>query len=98
MTIITLFSTGWMVTGSLAETIQRSAVHDALKDRLASICVAQFEQSAIHATAIDALKDTQEWQRGDYVQETGRATMPGSDGSEGFVADECAERIIAQAG
>ena len=97
-TSVTLASTGWMVSSSLAETMQENAVHDALKERLAAICVAQFEARAKNPDAIvDDLMDQADWQRGDYVASHGWATMPGRDGSERFVANECAERILSDA-
>ena len=95
---ITLASTGWMVTSGLAETMQQNAVHNALKERLATICVAQFEEQAKNPEAIvDDLMEKADWQRGDYIASHGWATMPGSEGSERFVANECAEKILADA-
>lgn len=96
--MITLLSTGWMVTSGLAETMKETAVHNAMKNKLASICVAQFERSANQDAVIDKLKSRQEWERGNFVAERGWATMPGSESSESFVANECAERIVEQTG
>jgi len=96
VTTIVLFSTGWMVTSGLADRMQRDAVHDALKNQLASICVAQFKESSDQQTMVTAMQKVQTWERGDFVSEQGWATMPGQKDSESFVANECAARIIAQ--
>ncbi len=87
---VILFATGFAVTSSTAEQQARSTAQSAVAESLAKICVAQFEMAPDKATKLAAMKDLSSWQRGNYVQDQGWATMPGSDSSAGSVASECA--------
>jgi hypothetical protein len=86
---IVIFSAGWVVTKGKAEQMAKQAV----VDKLASICVAQFLQDANKEERLKELKATDSWQRDSYVEKGGWATMPGEDSPDSMVADECAKRL-----
>jgi len=87
--LIVIFSAGWVVTNGKAEQMANQAV----VDKLASICVAQFLQDPNKEERLKELKATDSWQRDSYVEKGGWATMPGEDSPYSMVADECAKRL-----
>ena len=86
---IVIFSAGWVVTKGKAEQMAKQAV----VDKLASICVAQFLQDPNKEERLKELKATDSWERDSYVEKGGWATMPGEDSPDSMVADECAKRL-----
>ena len=93
--LIVIFSTGWAVTSSSADKKAEEMVEDAVIDRLASIGIAQFHQDPDRETQLNELKETDSWKRGDYVEETGWATMPGDESPDPKVADEVARQLMS---
>jgi hypothetical protein len=83
---------GWVTGGTARETAEEMA-EKAVVDRLAPICVVQFLQDPEKDKKLKELKDTSSWQRGDYVQKQGWATMPGEKEPDREVADACAGRL-----
>ena len=83
---------GWVTTGTAQEMTA-----NAVAQRLAPICVDQFNQDPQKDQKFTELKDTSSYKRDDYVKDQGWATMPGEANSDGIVADECA-RLIVQNG
>ena len=62
---------------------------------LTPICVAQFQRSPKAAASLAALKETKDWEQGDFVRHGGWATMPGASGEASHeVAKACAEVLI----
>ena len=88
--LIVIFSTGWVMTSGSA----KAKAEEAVVDRLAPICVAQFLKEPGKEERLKALKDLSRWKRGDYVKEGGWATMPGSESPNPEVVDECARRLM----
>jgi len=84
---------GW-VTSSTAKGIEEEMSQAAVVDRLAPICVAQFNHDAEKAEKYKELKKTDSWDRGDYVLKQGWATMPDEKKPNREVADKCADLII----
>ena len=88
--LIVIFSTGWVVTSSSAEEMGEKAV----VDRLAAICVAQFQQDPNSEERLKELKETNSWKRDEYVEEGGWATIPGDESPDRKVAEECARQLM----
>jgi hypothetical protein len=63
---------------------------------LTPICVAQFKGQVpeMRTTKLAALKDVRSWERGDYVEKQGWATMPGSKEPDDEVAGACAAELM----
>lgn len=90
LTIIVGFAWGGWVTGGSAQRMS----DDAVVQRLAPICVGQFNQDPGKALKLAELKKMSSYQRDDYVKEQGWATMPGEEQPNSKVADECAKLLI----
>ena len=82
-----------MTSGS-AQTKAEQIAEDAVIDRLAPICVVQFEQDPEKDQKLKELKEMSSYQRGDYVKKQGWATIPGEKEPDSKVADECAKRLV----
>lgn len=96
--IITLyfgFSRGGWMLGSSAQTLADRAAEDAVVERLASICVAQFNQDPLHPEKLAELEEiTTSTQRALYVEDQGWATMPGEAAPDNRVAADCAGQLL----
>lgn len=90
------FGAGWVVTsGSAAEMAKKQGEKAALA-ALTPICVAQFKGQTpeLRTTQLAALKDARSWERGDFVEKQGWATMPGSKEPDDEVAAACATELM----
>ena len=90
------FSAGWVVTGGSARKMADQQGEKAVIAALTPICVAQFKGQTpeVRTTQLAALKGESSWQRGDYVEKQGWATMPGGKEAEDDVADACAAELM----
>jgi hypothetical protein len=79
---------GW-VTGGTAEEMAENAV----VQRLAPICVGQYNQDPGKEQKLVELKETSAWKRSGYVKDQGWATMPGEEFPDSQVAAECAKLL-----
>ena len=96
--LIAIFSLGWVVTSSSAETKAEEVAEKAVLDRLVPIAVLQFMQDPDkeeHLKELEKLDFYGTPDRSDYVQKQGWATMPGEKKPDSQVADECARQIMA---
>ncbi len=84
---------GW-VTGGTAKEMAAEAAKTAVVDRLAAICVEQFNQDSEKVQKFEKLKEASDWNRRDYVEEQGWATMPGEKEADSKVAGKCAELLV----
>ena len=88
------FSWGGWVTGSTAQKMAEQMAEDAVVGRLAPICVEQYNQVSEKDEKLKELKETNSWQRDDYVEKQGWATMPGENEADNKVAKKCAELLV----
>ena len=93
-TMVIGFSWGGWVTESTARSMAEQTGDSAVVKRLAPICLVRFEQDPERARKLKVVKDTDTWQRGDYVKKQGWATMPGEREADGKVADECVKLLM----
>jgi hypothetical protein len=93
------FSAGWVVTGGSAREMAAQQGEKAVIAALTPICVAQFKGQIpdVRTTQLAALNGESSWQRGDYVEKQGWATMPGSKEANDEVADACATELLKAA-
>ena len=87
---------GW-VTGSSAQKMAEELAQNTVVARLAPICVEQFNQDSEKDQKLTTLKETKSWERDDYVEKQGWATMPGENEADSKVAAKCAE-LLAELG
>jgi hypothetical protein len=89
------FSADWVVTAGTAQEEAERTAQEAVVEKLVPICVAQFEQDPTKAEDLKKLKAESSWARGDFIEEQGWATMPGSESANTDILDECAEKIMS---
>lgn len=94
LTAIVGFVWGGWVTDSTAQRMARDAAQDAVTERLASICVAQFNQAPGNGAKLDELRNASTYQRDDYVRDQGWATMLDEDSPDRLVVDECVKLLM----
>ncbi len=88
------FAWGGWVTGSTAQNMAEELAQRAVVARLAPICVEQYNQDSEKDEKLKELKETNSWQRDDYVEKQGWATMPGEKEADSKVAGKCAELLV----
>jgi hypothetical protein len=91
LTMIVGFNWGGWVTSSKAELMAEEAV----VERLALICVDQFQQDPETEQKLIEFVETSSYKQDDYVRDQGWATMFGDEEPDKNVADTCA-KLIAQ--
>lgn len=95
LTLYLGFSRGGWVTGGTARQMAEITSQSAVVERLAPICIAQFNQDPQKDQKLGELKAlTSSYQRSRYVIEQGWATMPGETRADDKVAAECAQRLM----
>ena len=83
---------GW-VTGGTAQQLAERATEKAVRDRLAPICVAQFNRDLEKDQKLKEMKKMETYNRGDYVKKQGWSTMPGEKDSHYAVSEKCADLL-----
>jgi hypothetical protein len=89
------FGWGGWVTGGTAAKDSIAASHTAVVTALAPICVERFRAQPDAMMKADALMKASSWERGNLVEKSGFATMPGSKTADTDVARACAEALAA---
>ncbi len=95
LAIIGFALAGW-VTGGTAQEMAKEKADKAVVDRLAPICVTQFQQDPNKEERLKELKKLDSWKRGDFIKKQGWATIPGEKKPDRNVADECARRLLVE--
>lgn len=91
------FGWGGWVTGGGASKMAAMAANDAKVAALAPICASRFSAQDNSAVKIAELAKASTWDRGNVIEKSGFATMPGSKTADSDVARACAELIAATA-
>jgi hypothetical protein len=91
------FNVGGWYTGGGAAAMAKEAAADAVSERLASICVAQFNRDSDKAQKLKEMKDKDSWDKARYIEKQSWAIMPGEDKPDSRVADACAKQLAAKA-
>jgi hypothetical protein len=94
LTMIIGFAWGGWVTKKTAQTLAQNMADEAVAERLAPMCVLQFNADPGKDQKLGELKAGSSWSRGDYVQKQGWATMPGEEQPDRKVAEECAKLLM----
>ena len=88
------FAWGGWVLGGTAQEMAEEMAENAVVARLAPICVEQFKQDSEKDQKLKDLKKEDSWNRNDYVEKQGWATMPGEKNPDSKVAKKCAELLV----
>jgi hypothetical protein len=94
LTMIVGFNWGGWVTGSTAQRMAEVTAQNAVVQRLAPICVAQFNQDPEKDQKLQELKAVSSYQRNGYVKDQGWATMLGEENSDNKVTTECVKLLM----
>jgi hypothetical protein len=94
LTMIIGFAWGGWVTGGTARQLAEDMARDAVVERLAPICVSQFNQDPERSLKLEELKKVSGYERRSYVQDQGWATMPGEEEPDRKVVDECVKLLM----
>jgi hypothetical protein len=93
LTMIIGFSWGGWVTGRTATSLADSAATRARSELAASICVSRFMGAADAGVKLAELKAVSSWQRDDFVEKGGWATVSGSDEPVRGAAELCSTTL-----
>ena len=94
LTMIIGFNWGGWVRGGVAEKMATTTAQAAVVQRLATICVAQFNLDQAKDQKLTELQATSSYERAKYVTTQGWATMPGEEKPESRVGDACAKQLM----
>jgi hypothetical protein len=94
LTMVIGFSWGGWVTGGSAQKTTSTAAQASVVQRLAPICVAQFNMDPDRETKLAELQGASSYQRSTYVKTQGWATMPGETAPDNRVAEACAKLLM----
>ena len=94
LTMIIGFAWGGWVTGRTSRQLAKDLAQDAVTERLSLICVAQFNRDPAKETKLQELNQVSGYERRNYVQDQGWATMPGEEGPDRAVAEECVKLLM----
>lgn len=83
-----------MGDGGTARSMAQTMAEDAVVKRLAPMCVVQFNRDPGKDQKLKELEKTDSWQRSEYVEKQGWATMPGEETPDSKVASECARLLM----
>lgn len=87
------FSWGGWMTGGGAQKLATTAANTAVVQRLAPICVAQFQADPAKVEKLAELKALNSYQQSDYVTKQGWATMPGEEKPDFKIASACVKLL-----
>ncbi len=94
MAIIIGFAWGGWVLGSNSLDMGEDMAQTAVLERLAPICVAQFNQDPERDKKLKELKEIDSWKRGEYIRKQGWATMPFEKEPDSRISDRCSDLIL----
>lgn len=96
LTLIIGFNWGGWVVGSTSLSVGEKMARDAVVERLAPICLFQFNEDPQREEKIVTLKAKTSWDRGKYIENQGWATMPSEEKPDRSVATKCSQLIIEE--
>ncbi len=88
------FGFGGWVTGGTARDMAVESGEDAVADRLAPICLYQFNQDPEKDQKLAEFKELSSRLRNEYVAEQGWAKIPGEKEPDSAVARVCARQLM----
>ena len=88
------FSWGGWTTSATASSTAKSQADKAVVMALAPICAERFKREANVQANTDALKKVSSWQRGEFIEKGGWATMATGGTASPGVGNACAELLV----
>jgi hypothetical protein len=93
ITMVIGFNWGGWVRGSTSISMGEKMARAAVVERLAPICVSQFNKDPLREENFLALKGKSSWEQEKYIKTQGWATMPYEETPDSMVAAKCSELI-----
>jgi hypothetical protein len=93
-TMLVGFMWGGWVLGSTAQSMAEKTAEEAVTKRLATFCVILFNQDPTKDQKLSELKTISYWDRTQYIEKQGWATMAGEEKPDRKVAGECANLLM----
>jgi len=93
ITMIIGFNWGGWVRGSTSVNMGEKMARSAVAERLAPICVSQFNKDPQREENLLTLKGKSSWEQEKYIKIQGWATMPTEKTPDSMVAAKCSELI-----
>ena len=94
LTMIVGFNWGGWVTGGSAQKTAETMARNAVIERLAPICVAQFNLDPDKALKLGEMNELSSYKQRQYVQDQGWATISGEEKPERNVATACTNLLL----
>jgi hypothetical protein len=88
------FGFGGWVLGSTSDQAGRATARIAVAERLAPICVAQFNLDPEKETKLIEMRKMSSWTLEDYIKKEGWAKMPYEVQTDDMVINKCSELIL----
>jgi DNA-binding NarL/FixJ family response regulator len=96
LTMVVGFNWGGWVTGGTAQKTAETMAMDAVIQRLAPICVAQFDQDPQRDEKLAELREiSNSWERNTYVKDQTWTIMPGEEAADSKVSVACVKLLLA---
>jgi hypothetical protein len=84
---------GWMTAGGAQDAAETMA-KDAIVQRLAPICVDQFNEDPDNVLKLGEMNELSSYGQSQYVRDQGWATISGEEGPNRKVADACIKLLL----
>ena len=94
LTMLVGFTWGGWMTNASAQKMADTSAKNAVVQRLAPICVAQFNLDPAKEEKLKVLQEATSYARTKFVTEQGWATLPGETKPASQVADACAKLLL----
>ncbi len=94
-TMIVGFTAGGWTTGGSAAVMAEKAARDARAELVASVCIEKFVAQSDATAKFAALKEASSWQRDEFIEEGGWATLLGMEKAVPGAASACADQLTA---
>ena len=88
------FSWGGWVLGSTSLQNGERMAQDAVIDRLAPVCLAQYNQDPDKEDKFNIMKNKYDWEKEEFIRKQGWATMPFEEEPDDNVAGLCLTLIM----
>jgi hypothetical protein len=95
LTIFVGFKWGGWVTGGTAREMAEAYAVEARADLAAASCVERFGRGPEAGARLAALKKTDSWMRGSYMDKAGWATPIGAGEPVQLAGERCAEKLLS---
>ncbi len=88
------FNWGGWVTSGTADAMAQEIAANAVAERFAPFCIAQFNKDADRDQKLKEFRDKDSWNGRKYIEQQGWATLLGEKSPDSKIAEVCAKRLM----